>query len=129
MNIAEIIKQAIFAQNNDSRMASEKILFETLNTDPNGFLKQVLDELLKESNDPGLRQASAQIIRRAILLNVYIVFDNTFYLFLIAAKRRGALVEIERRHEKTYQECVAGEPHHKRLQCHERDCGCSFFPF
>jgi hypothetical protein len=70
MNIAEIIKQAIFAQNNDSRLAHEKILFETLNNDPNGFLKQVLDELLKESNEPGLRQASATIIRRAILLNV-----------------------------------------------------------
>ena len=78
MNIAEIIKQAIFSQNNDSRMASEKILFETLNTNPNGFLKQVVEELLKESNDPGLRQASAQIIRRAILLNVYMFSVSIF---------------------------------------------------
>lgn len=70
MSIAEIIKQAIFAQNNEVRLASEKILFETLNNDPNGFLKQVLDELLKETNETSLRQASATIIRRAIFVNV-----------------------------------------------------------
>lgn len=70
MSIAEIIKQAIFAQNNESRSASEKILYDLLHNDPNAFLKQVLDELLKETNDPGLRHASATIIKRAILLNV-----------------------------------------------------------
>ena len=70
MSIAEIIKQAIFSQNNESRIAAEKILLETLHSDPNSFLKQVLDELLKETNEPTLRHASAAIIKRAVLLNV-----------------------------------------------------------
>lgn len=83
MNIAEIIKQAIFAQNNESRAAAEKILYETLNNDPNSFIKQVLDELIKETNDPSLRQASASIIKRAVVLNVVLRRKNIKHYFKI----------------------------------------------
>ena len=74
MSVADIIKQAIFAQNNESRAAAEKILYETLHNDPNSFLKQILEELLKETNEPGLRHASATIIKRAVLFKVSIIF-------------------------------------------------------
>ena len=71
MSISEIIQQAVFAIDVETRTSAEKKLYELLNANPSIFLKNVCEQLVKESNESNLRQAAAAIIKRCILLTVF----------------------------------------------------------
>lgn len=73
MNISEIIKQAVFSLDAEARNKAEKSLYELLNNDSKFFFKTIVEELVKESNESNLRQASAAILKRCFLLLVYLI--------------------------------------------------------
>lgn len=67
MSISGIIQQAVFSLDAESRSKAEKSLFELLNNDSKIFFQTIVEELVKESNESNLRQASAAILKRCIL--------------------------------------------------------------
>jgi hypothetical protein len=72
MSVSDIIKKAIFSVDAETRNKAEQQLYELLTNDPKIFFKIILEELLKESNESNLRQASAAILKKCLLTMVNI---------------------------------------------------------